>query len=170
MTFFGIVLALWAILLVPPLRGMRRLGTARDRARYAIGVAFVFGGAMHFVAPARYLPMMPPWLPWHLGLVYLSGLLEILGGIGLFIPRVARAATFGLVLLLIAVFPANLQAALTGSQAVGMPSAPWYLWLRLPFQAVFIAWLLVAMPRRDEVSAGPTTPLTIPHHPRSRSV
>ena len=147
MTFLAIALVLWMMLVVPPLGRVARLGTVRDRARIAIGLAFVFGGVMHFAAPDRYLPMMPPWLPWHLGLIYVSGFFEIAGGVSLLVPRLARPAAIGLVALLLAIFPANIHAALTGGQAVGMPSAPWYLWARLPFQFVYIAWLLLTMPR-----------------------
>jgi uncharacterized membrane protein len=153
MTFLGIVVALWVVLLIPPLGRLPRLGTVRDRARYAIGLAFVFGGLLHFLTPARYLPMMPPWLPWPIALIYVSGFFEIAGGLGLLVPRVARLATFGLILLLLAVFPANLHAALTGGQAVGMPSSPWYLWARLPFQFVYIAWLWYVRPARGRVAA-----------------
>lgn len=148
MSFLMIVLAFWALLLVPPLRWLRALGDSRDRARFAIGLAFVLAGATHFTNPERFTPMMPPWLPWHVELVCVSGFFEIAGGIGLFVPRLARPAAAGLVVLLLAVFPANVHAALTGGQAGGMPSAPWYLWARLPFQAVFIAWLLATRPRR----------------------
>lgn len=85
---------------------------------------------------------MPPYLPWHLELVYLSGVFEILGGLGLLIPRVSRVAAWGLVALLVAVFPANLHMAMSGIQVDGFPSRPWMAWARLPFQAVFIAWCL----------------------------
>lgn len=148
MSFFAIILGLWAVLLLPPLRSVAALGTSRDRARLAAGLAFLIAGAMHFVAPDRYLPMMPSWLPWHLELVYVSGFFEMAGGAGLLVPRLARPAAFGLVALLLAVFPANINAALTGSQAVGLPTAAWYLWLRLPFQLVFIGWVLATMPAR----------------------
>ena len=159
MSFLGMVLGFWALLAVPPLRRRRVLGSTRDRARYAIALGFVVTGITHFVTPGRFLPMMPPWLPWHLELVYISGFVELAGAIGLLMPRLARPAALGLALLLLAVFPANLHAALTGGQATGMPSAPWYLWLRLPFQAVYIAWLLFTMPRpvssraHDQVAA-----------------
>ena len=162
MTFLGIVLAVWALLLVPPLRLLHAPAGPRDRARWAMGLAFVLGGVMHFAAPARYLPMMPPWLPWHLELIYVSGFFEIAGGVGLLVPRFARPATFGLIFLLLAVFPANVHAALTGGQAVGLPAAPWYLWARLPFQLVYIAWLWLVMP--------PPAPSPVPAPHPARSV
>lgn len=101
---------------------------------------FIFAGVMHFVIPASYVGIMPPWLPRHRELVYLSGALEIAGGVGLLIGRTRRAAGIGLILLLIAVWPANLQMVLD-ARAAGRPA--WHqalLWLRLPLQLVLIWW------------------------------
>lgn len=109
-------------------------------SRLLLAGVFVFAGMMHFVIPASYVGIMPPWLPWHRGLVYLSGALEIAGGVGLLVPRTRRAAGIGLILLLIAVWPANLQMLLN-ARAAGRPL--WHqtlLWLRLPLQLVLIIW------------------------------
>ena len=91
---------------------------------------------MHFVSPEPFLRMMPAALPWHLGLVYVSGAAEILGGIGLLIPKTRRAAAWGLLLLLVAVFPANINMAVNEIYLDGMPHEPWILWARLPLQLV----------------------------------
>lgn len=118
-------------------------------SRLLLAAVFVFAGMMHFVIPASYAAIMPPWLPWHRGLVYLSGVLEIAGGVGLLIPRTRRAAGIGLVLLLIAVWPANLQMALA-ARAANVP--PWHealLWLRLPLQLLLIWWAWRASRPRD---------------------
>jgi uncharacterized membrane protein len=112
---------------------MRSIGT------WLIGIFFVVAGAIHFVSPASYLAMMPPWLPWPALLVAGSGVAEIAGGVGVLIPRLRRAAAWGLIALLFAVFPANLHVALHGWPGTGFP--PWTLWLRLPLQGVFI-WLV----------------------------
>jgi uncharacterized membrane protein len=109
-------------------------------SRRVLAAVFVFAGMMHFIIPASYVGIMPPWLPWHRGLVYLSGALEIAGGIGLLIPRTRRAAGIGLVLLLIAVWPGNLQMLLA-ARAADEPL--WHqalLWLRLPLQLALIWW------------------------------
>jgi uncharacterized membrane protein len=98
---------------------------------------FVFAGTWHFVSPKTYLAIMPPYLPWHLPLVYLSGLAEILGGIGVLVPRLRKLAGWGLIALLIAVFPANIQMLLTGFN--GIPQ--WVLIARLPLQFAMIAWV-----------------------------
>jgi uncharacterized membrane protein len=144
MTFLLTLAAFWAMLHVPPLPRLLRLPSGRDKARVAAALGFMVTGVTHFTSPERFLPMMPPFLPAPLALIYLSGAFELLGAIGLLLPATQRAAAWGLVALLVAVFPANIYAALTGGQAAGMPSSAWYLWSRLPFQAVYIWWLLAA--------------------------
>ena len=106
--------------------------------KYLLGIFFVGAGVLHFVRPEFYLKMMPLYLPWHLGLVYLSGVAEIVLGILVLIPRYTRLAAWGLIALLIAVFPANIYLAMHPEL---MPNAsPTAHLLRLPFQFVFIAW------------------------------
>jgi uncharacterized membrane protein len=84
-----------------------------------------------------YMKIMPPYVPWHRAMVELSGAAEILGGIGLLIPRVRRAAALGLVALLIAVFPANIYMATNPIEAgAGLLLQPiliwWVLWATKP--------------------------------------
>ncbi len=98
-------------------------------------------GISHFVDPAPFVAIVPSWLPGPLALVYLSGVFEVLGGLGLLVARTQRAAALGLVALFIAVFPANLNQALHQvSFDDGPPPPTWALYARLPFQALFIAW------------------------------
>ena len=109
-------------------------------SRTLTGSIFVVAGLLHFVAPGTYERIMPPYLPFHRELVYLSGACEVLGGLGLFPKRTRPAAGIGLVLLLFAVLPANVQMLLD-ARAAGKPS--WWLallWLRLPLQPVLMAW------------------------------
>ena len=108
--------------------------------RILYGVLFIAAGLLHFVIPAQYRAVMPPYLPAPAALVALSGLAEIAGGAGLLIPRWRQAAGVGLILLLLAVFPANVEM-LRQYRARGA-SAPVeaLLWLRLPFQGVLIWW------------------------------
>lgn len=113
---------------------------------------FVVAGANHFLMPEIYLGMMPPWLPAPEGMNVISGLAEILGGLGLLIPRLRRAAGWGLIVLLIAVFPANLHVALQGHMP-GTDFSPTLLWLRLPFQFLFIAWIWWVALRRERAAA-----------------
>src|SRR3954451_19842014 len=80
--------------------------------RWLLGILFMAAGANHFINPDFYARIMPPYLPWHLELVYLSGVLEILFGTLVLIPTLAPFASWGLIALLIAVFPANIHMAL----------------------------------------------------------
>ena len=97
----------------------------------------MLAGCLHFVFPAAYVKIMPPYLPAPLLLVYLSGLCEAALGVGMF-TRFAPWAAWGLIALLVAVFPANVHMALHPELTPKV--SPAALWARLPFQAVFIAW------------------------------
>jgi len=106
--------------------------------RYVLGILFIAAGLYHFINPDFYLRIMPHYLPWHLFLVHLSGLFESALGIMLLIPKFTRLAAWGLIALLIAVFPANIHMAMNPQLYPDIP--PFALWLRLPLQGVFIAW------------------------------
>jgi uncharacterized membrane protein len=115
-----------------PHRRTRRL------ALLALSAFFVLAGLNHFVNPDFYVAIIPPWLPAHLELVYLSGVFEVLGGVAALVPRLRNLAGWGLVLLLVAVFPANLHMALHPELFPDV--SPAALYARLPLQVVFIAW------------------------------
>ena len=113
--------------------------SGRAISRTVLSILFIMAGVMHFLKPEFYIRIMPPAIPYHKEMVYLSGFFEILGGIGILIERVRAIAGQGLVLLLLAVFPANIYMAL---QSATFPSIPApVLWLRLPFQLAFIYWV-----------------------------
>ena len=114
---------------MPPLKTLTRC---------LLGVLFIVAGSNHFVHPRFYLAMMPPYLPWPGALVYLSGLAEILLGLLLCVRRYARLAGWGMIALLVAVFPANLQMALHPDLYPGY--SPWALWVRVPLQLPLLAW------------------------------
>jgi uncharacterized membrane protein len=116
---------------------MRRLKPA---LRLLLAVAMVVVGVVHFVKPEGFVRIVPAFLPAPLALVLISGAAEILGGLGLLVPRTRRLAGWGLIALYIAVFPANINMALQRIPLGEAPVSPLALWLRLPFQAVFIAW------------------------------
>ncbi len=105
--------------------------------KYVFGLAFIAGGIFHFVNPKLYLSIMPPYLPWHSSLVYLSGFAEVLLGLLLLFPATQTLAAWGLIALLVAVFPANLHMALNTNAFASIN--PLILWLRLPLQGVLIA-------------------------------
>jgi uncharacterized membrane protein len=114
---------------------MRKL---KKSLQYVLAIFFVLAGVNHFVNSPMYVKIMPPYLPWHLFLVELSGLFEIALGVLVLLPRFTRIAAWGLIALLIAVFPANLHMALHTDLYPTIPAAA--LWARLPLQAVLIAW------------------------------
>ena len=106
--------------------------------KYILAVAFIFAGTNHFINAPFYLRMMPPVLPAHLFLVYLSGVFEILFGILLAIPRFSRFAAWLIIALLIAVFPANIYMAM--NPQLFPEISPTALYIRLPLQLILIAW------------------------------
>ena len=107
--------------------------------QWVVGLLFIAAGANHFLLPDTYVSMIPSYLPAPLLLVQISGVAEMAGGLGVLLPFTRRWAAWGLILLLLAVFPANLNMALHGWQGHDTPA--WVLWARLPFQAVFIWWV-----------------------------
>ena len=106
--------------------------------RILLALFFIGAGINHFIRTGFYLRMMPPYVPFHLAMVQLSGVAELALGLLLLIPRTAPLAAWGLIALLVAVFPANLQMALHPETFPEFN--PVTLWLRLPLQAVMIAW------------------------------
>ncbi|MEQ9366087.1 MAG: DoxX family protein [Leptospirales bacterium] len=108
---------------------------------YMMATLYTLAGVMHFVRPEFFMRIMPPYLPFHLAIVYISGAAEIVLGIGLLIPRYRKLAAWGVILLLIAVFPANVYHYTSGG--AGMEISQGMLIGRLFFQAVLIAWACV---------------------------
>ena len=106
-------------------------------SKYVLAMFMIVAGVMHFVNPAFFLKIMPPYLPLHKELVLLSGVFELLLGVLLLVPRSSRIASWGIVTLLIAVFPANLY--LYQHQDI-LPASPIIHLLRLPLQGLFILW------------------------------
>ena len=112
--------------------------------RRSCGPFFVLAGALHFVRPKLYRQIVPPYLPAPDALVYLSGAAEVAGGVGLMVPRWRGRARWWLVATLLGVFPANLHMAQHPDQYPKIPGGARTLKLRLPLQAAFLAWVLVA--------------------------
>jgi len=106
-------------------------------AKYLLAIFMIMAGTMHFVNPEFFLKIVPPYLPLHKELVLLSGVCEILLGVLLLIPRYSHLAAWGIIALLIAVFPANIY--LFQNQDI-LPASPLVHLLRLPLQGVFILW------------------------------
>jgi uncharacterized membrane protein len=132
-----------------------------DRALAPLmGAVYVVAGIAHFLVPQRFAEAVPPAFPRPVGLVYLSGIAEILLGIGVAIPRTRRPSAWGIAALLVAVFPANLHLArrevlddLVPDRLVG--PARLAALIRLPFQGVLIGWALRYARSDDAPAADP---------------
>ena len=125
-----------------------------------IGLGFVFlwffvGGIARFAATDIEVRIVPPYIPWPRAAVWVSGVFELLGAVGLLLPRTRRAAGIGLFLLTIAVTPANIYML---QEPELFPAIPiWALWLRLPMQVALlalIAWSTMTTWRRPDVYSG----------------
>ena len=118
---------------------------------------FLFIGIGHFIFTDLMVQVMPSWIPFHRACVLLSGVAEISLAIALQIPKTRRLAAWGLVALLIAVYPANINMAVNeittfeGAPSWFMEVPPAALWMRLPLQFLLIwwAWLYTRAPREE---------------------
>ena len=106
-----------------------------------MAVFYVGGGVLHLLRPEFYLPMMPPYLPWHYTLVILSGVAELLCGLGVLYPPTRKYAAWATIALLVAVFPANIHVAFNNVPVFGATEGAGAAgFIRLPLQLVLIAW------------------------------
>ena len=119
---------------------------------YVMGLFYITAGVTHFLSPEWFLQIVPPFLPAPLALVYLSGVAEIVVGVGILIPQTRHYAALATVALLVAVYPANIYMAVgdvMGSELVQ--------WGRLPLQGVLVAWALwYTESGDDDPTASPT--------------
>ena len=106
--------------------------------RFLMAALYITAGAAHFFLTRTYESIMPDYLPAHRVLVLISGAAEIAGGLGILIPQTRRAAAWGLILLLVAVMPANIWMAQHPERYSVIPL--WAIWLRLPLQLPLIWW------------------------------
>lgn len=113
----------------------------KDVARISLGLLFIIASSLHFLTDVE-LQIIPTFLPWRRAALYITGIGELIGGIGLLIPRFQRLAAWGVVALLIAIYPANVYHAIKNIQLGGVFNSRLYHWIRLPFQAVFVWWAL----------------------------
>jgi uncharacterized membrane protein len=114
------------------------------RARVGLSVFFIFTGVGHFVRTQGMAAMLPPSLPYRIELVYLTGILELLGAIGVWIPRLTRLTGLLLILMLIGILPANIYSANNRVDFGGHETGPVYLLVRIPFQLFVIWWTYFA--------------------------
>ena len=114
------------------------LGLWKKLALFGLSAFFIYFGVDHFINPDFYLSIMPPSFPLHEEAVYISGFFEIVGGIGVLIPRFRKIAGWGLVALLIAVYPANIYMAISPEAFPDIPIE--VLYFRLALQFLFFYW------------------------------
>ncbi len=118
------------------------MGISPEVHRYILAVLFLITGILHFVKPKLFTNIMPDYIPYHLAMVYISGVAEIIGGLGILFEKTQLWAGWGLILLLIAVFPANINMAVESIQKSGYASLFSIVTiLRLPLQFVLIYWV-----------------------------
>jgi uncharacterized membrane protein len=133
----------------------------REAARFGLATAMIVAGVAHWLLPAPFLQHLPPWVPAAEVLIVLSGGVEVALGLGLLLrPRRRRWSGLALAAYLIAVFPANVYVALADVDVEGQPGGP-YPWLRLPLQALFVAWALwsTGWPLRAARTSARRTPI-----------
>jgi uncharacterized membrane protein len=134
-----VLLGTFAVVLLTE-RARRRWEGAVPRAgRLALSALFLFTGISHFFLTARMAEMVPPPFP-PTATVLVTGVLEILGAVGLLVPRTSRTAAWCLLAFLLAVFPANVHAAWNHVGLGGHVDGPSYLFLRAPLQILFLGW------------------------------
>jgi uncharacterized membrane protein len=107
---------------------------------YLMSFLYTIAGINHFIKPKFYLAIMPPYIPAHELMVLLSGIAELVLGIGLLFPLTRALAAWGIILLLLAVLPANVYM-ITSEKFSKIPT--WILWLRLPLQFLLIWWAYI---------------------------
>lgn len=109
--------------------------------KYLLGILLVFGGVAHFTKTEFYLKAMPTYLPFHEFIVYASGVLEVVLGVLLVISKTTRKAAIGIIILFIAIFPANINMYLNHTDFPEMSETA--LLIRLPIQLILIAWAYI---------------------------
>ena len=105
---------------------------------YFMSISYTYGGVRHFIDPDFFLAIMPNYLPYHLEFVYLSGIAEITFGILLFFKKTRTFAAYGLIILLVCVFPANIHLVESELSQSILGATKSQTIIRLPFQALFI--------------------------------
>ena len=118
------------------------------RARVGLTLFFLFTALGHFVRTEEMAEMVPPPVPYRVGLIYVTGVLEFLGAVGVWVPRLMRLTGLCLILMLIAILPANIYSALHHVDFGGHGSGPAYLLVRVPFQLFVMWWTYFATEQR----------------------
>lgn len=144
MLFFVLILCATLVARLGGFLGVPEMKDWTSSMRWGMAAALVFFGIDHLLTPDRYLPMIPSVLPYPAEIVFLTGLCELAGAIGLLVPWTRRLAGIMLAAYFVCVFPANIKNAIEGVIIEGLPTASWYYWVRLLFQPLAIWWALRA--------------------------
>lgn len=118
------------------------------RARVGLTLFFLFTGLGHFIRTEGMAEMLPPRIPYRVELIYVTGVLELLGAAGVWVPRLMRLTGLCLILMLIMILPANIYSAVQRVEFGGHGAGPAYLLVRVPFQLFVICWAYVATQQR----------------------
>jgi uncharacterized membrane protein len=145
-------LLLLLLLLIGPFLSLTLIGrwvpgtklTPPTRARAGVSLFFTVTAVGHFLQAEAMSAMLPPAIPYRLGLIHLTGILELLGAIGVWLPRVMRLTGVCLMLMLAVFLPVNIYSAIYRVEFGGHGSGPAYLLLRIPFQLFVIGWVYYA--------------------------
>ena len=118
--------------------------TRPKRARVGVSLFFAFTSIGHFIRTEGMAEMLPPSVPYRVELIYVTGVLELLGAISVWIPRLTKLTGFLLILMLVGLLPANVYSALNRVEFGGHGAGPLYLLVRVPFQLFAIWWTYFA--------------------------
>lgn len=129
----------------------RRFGSLRfsppARARVGLSLFFAFTAMGHFIRTEAMAEMLPPSVPYRVGLIYLTGAFELLGAAGVWVPQLRRLTGLCLIVMLLSVLPSNVYAALNRVDFGGHEAGPAYLLVRVPFQLLVVWWVYFAAVR-----------------------
>ena len=151
MQLLFLLLLLVAPYLILTLAGRRIEGldiAPAARARAGLTLFFLFTALGHFVRAEEMSKMVPPFIPYPLEVVYVTGVLELLGAAGVWVPGLSRLAGLCLIVLLACLLPANVYSAFNRVEFGGHGAGPAYLLLRVPFQLFVIGWTYFATGRK----------------------
>ncbi len=117
---------------------------AAARARTGLTLFLLFAALGHFIRTDAMALMLPASVPYRTELIYMTGVFELLGAIGIWIPRLRRLAGFLLIIMLVGILPANIYSAFNYVEFGGHQYGPAYLLIRIPFQLLVIWWTYFA--------------------------
>lgn len=144
MMFFFLILGIAGVGALLARLGVPGLATWPDRIRIGLAAGLMMAGVDHLLTPERYMAMIESFLPYAKEIVFITGVCEVAGALGVLWGETRRLAGICLAVYFVCVFPANINNAINGLQVDGLPQAAWYYWVRLLFQPLIIWFALLA--------------------------